>query len=103
MKRAELWDAINDYCVACGGTPSSDVYGNTRRQQAVVDIERVVTQLENAKCEQLKDVLRRILPMAEAWFRREFDGLCDHEPGECHCDREAHARTDINIAISMLK
>jgi len=25
-----------------------------------------------------------------------------HEPGECTCDMEAHARTDINIALAAL-
>jgi len=55
-----------------------------------------------SQCEQLQDALRRVLPMAEAWFRREFDFLCDHEPGECTCDQEAHARTDINIALAAL-
>lgn len=59
-------------------------------------------QIGVAQCAQVQDALRRVLPMAEAWFRREFDGLCDHEPGECHCDREAHARTDINIALAAL-
>jgi len=51
---------------------------------------------------QLQDALRRVLPMAEAWFRREFDGLCDHEPGECTCGHEAHARTDLDFAIDAL-
>lgn len=37
-----LWDAINDYATACGGDPSSYVYGNTTRQRAVAAVNRVV-------------------------------------------------------------
>jgi hypothetical protein len=73
-------------------------------QAALAERDRAMAaaQLGVAQCAQVQDALRRVLPMAEAWFRREFDGLCDHEPGECHCDREAHARTDINIALAAL-
>lgn len=66
------------------------------------DLMMTAAQIGVAQCAQVQDALRRVLPMAEAWFRREFDGLCHHEPGECHCDREAHARTDINIALAAL-
>ena len=72
------------------------------RQLQAVTAERDAAQIGVAQCAQVQDALRRVLPMSEAWFRREFDGLCDHEPGECHCDREAHARTDINIALAAL-
>lgn len=40
--RALLWDAINQYVEACGGHPHYLVYGNTRRQRAVVDVEALV-------------------------------------------------------------
>lgn len=43
-----LWDAINQYVKACGGDPSSKTcYGNLLRQQAVVDIEKIVQQFTN--------------------------------------------------------
>lgn len=68
---------------------------NTVEEMTVEEIAEVIMQSQNA--------LRRVLPMAEAWFRREFpDGFCDHESGECHCDREARARADINIARAAL-
>lgn len=38
----ELWDAINRYAVECGGDPSTNIYGATRRQAAVAEIVRVV-------------------------------------------------------------
>lgn len=66
------------------------------------DQAMTAAQIGVAQCAQVQDALRRVLPMAEAWFRHEFDGLCDHEPGKCACDREAHARTDINIALVAL-
>lgn len=40
--RAQLWDAINDYAIACGGTPGTLIYGNVKRQQAVAEIEALV-------------------------------------------------------------
>ena len=39
-----LWDAINQYAESCGGEPHTLVYGNTRRQQLVVEIMRLVYQ-----------------------------------------------------------
>lgn len=42
--RALLWDAINQYVEACGGEPHRLVYGNTRRQRCVVEIEKLVHQ-----------------------------------------------------------
>lgn len=41
--QVDLWDAINEYVVACGGRPDARVYGNSRRQLAVVEVERVVS------------------------------------------------------------
>jgi hypothetical protein len=40
--RAQLWDAINEYAEACGATPGARIYGNTKRQRAVVEIEALV-------------------------------------------------------------
>ncbi|MDP3767539.1 MAG: hypothetical protein Q8S13_05955, partial [Dehalococcoidia bacterium] len=42
--RVALWDAINRYVQACGGDPSSHVYGNTPRQHAVAEVEASVTR-----------------------------------------------------------
>jgi hypothetical protein len=39
--RTLLWDAINRYMEPCGGTHAR-VYGNTRRQRAVAEIENIV-------------------------------------------------------------
>lgn len=39
--RAKLWAAINEYAASCHGDPSKYVYGNTRRQKAVVDVEAI--------------------------------------------------------------
>lgn len=44
VDRVALWDAINAYAVACGGSPDKHVYGNTSRMRAVSSIERLVEQ-----------------------------------------------------------
>lgn len=41
-RRVSLWDAINRYAAACGGDPSRRVQGNTARQTAVAEVERIV-------------------------------------------------------------
>lgn len=43
--RAQLWDAINEYAEACGATPGARIYGNTKRQRAVAEIEALVYPL----------------------------------------------------------
>ena len=43
VDRVALWDAINEYVVACGGDPSKHVYGNTRRMDAVCRVENAVS------------------------------------------------------------
>lgn len=40
-----FWDAINAYAATCGGDPGKHVYGNTRRQRAVVAVEQAVRDL----------------------------------------------------------
>lgn len=50
--RAQLWDAINEYAEACGGTPGERIYGNTKRQRTVSEIEALVYPL-NAEREKL--------------------------------------------------
>ena len=39
--RAKLWAAINEYAESCHGEPGKHVYGNTRRQDAVVKVEAI--------------------------------------------------------------
>lgn len=40
--KVKLWDAINEYAKACGGSPDRCVYGNTVRQGAVTVIESAI-------------------------------------------------------------
>lgn len=42
VDRVELWNAIHEYVIACGGDPSKHVYGNARRMNAVVRVENAV-------------------------------------------------------------
>jgi len=42
--KTALWDAIHRYVRSCGGDPGKPVYGNTPRQMAVTDIERLIEQ-----------------------------------------------------------
>ncbi len=46
-----LWDAINRYVVTCGGAPDKHVYGNTSRQNAVVEVCNVVREAERVAAE----------------------------------------------------
>lgn len=67
--RVRLWDEINRYVVACGGDPSKHVYGNTPRQVAVAQVEKIVREVETAwandmrkitdECESLRASLAR--------------------------------------------
>jgi len=44
--RVKLWDAINEYVIACGGDPSSRVYGNTSRMNAVAKVESFIREMK---------------------------------------------------------
>jgi hypothetical protein len=50
-----LWDAINRYAISVGGDPSSHVYGNTSRMQAVADVGAVVARV--ASRQQIDDLV----------------------------------------------
>lgn len=45
--KVKLWDAINDYVIACGGDPSKRTV-STKRMNAVVEVERVVDEIAKA-------------------------------------------------------
>ncbi len=40
--KQQLWEAINKYAESCGGNPQNHIYGNTKRQIAVAEIEALV-------------------------------------------------------------
>lgn len=40
--RAQLWDAINEYAEACGGTPGATTLGNCKLVLAAAEIEALV-------------------------------------------------------------
>jgi len=70
-ERARLWDAINSYAVACGGTPAGYVHGNVRRQQAVVEIEEVLrAALEDARAHERERLARACDERASALATR---------------------------------
>lgn len=46
--QVKLWDAINDYVVACGGDPGSHVYGNIPRMNAVAEVSSCLAPLHSA-------------------------------------------------------
>lgn len=39
--KIKLWEFINEYVTTCGGRPSLDTYGNTRRMAAVNKVEGI--------------------------------------------------------------
>lgn len=61
MKNTDLWDAINRYCVACGGSPATRIYGNVERQRAVVAVEKVVCETTENAMRKVADAARELL------------------------------------------
>ena len=49
--KVQLWVAIQEYAVACGGDPGSHVYDAVARQRAVVDVGNAVRKLEDLAVE----------------------------------------------------
>jgi len=41
QSKIELWEAIHEYVVACGGDPTKHIYGNTNAMDAVIKIENI--------------------------------------------------------------
>lgn len=48
MSKTDLWRTINHYCVACGGSPATRIYGNVERQRAVVAVEKAILEMIEA-------------------------------------------------------
>ena len=61
MNKTDLWDAINHYCVACGGSPATRVCGNAERQRAVVAVEQVVCETTENAIRKIADAARELL------------------------------------------
>lgn len=51
----------------------------------------------------LEDILRRVLPLAERYYRVRFDSICECEDGECDCANEAEACNVIEMACDVLE
>lgn len=58
-ERVKLWDAVNEYVIACGGDPGKHVYGNTPRAAAVVGVENAVRAAERTAYERSAKLVRR--------------------------------------------
>jgi len=48
-EKVELWNAIHEYVIACGGNPDDTRYARRRREDAVVAVESVVERLAKGK------------------------------------------------------
>ena len=55
--RVALWDAINEYAASCGGDPSRNVYGNTRRHEAVVKVEAALAAQPAGDAEKIQQAI----------------------------------------------
>ena len=101
-ERARLWDAINDYAVACGGTPGAYVYGNARRQQAVADVEEalrggifVARADERGRCaRQCDEVASRFKAAADEEYEPCGEALLNGEFGAATCAESIRALSD---------
>ena len=105
MNKTDLWDAINHYCVACGGSPATRVYGNGERQRAVVSVEKAVCETTEAAMDALKVRLQRtqaalghVVEVLEALADRECSGHeGDDETGE-HFDDCMRCKVEAALA-----
>ncbi len=61
MNKTDLWDAINHYCVACGGSPATRIYGNVERQRAVVAVEKAICETTENAMQRVADAARELL------------------------------------------
>jgi hypothetical protein len=77
--RVALWDAINDYAVSCGGSPGEHVYGNTRRMDAVVEVERRVGEIESADLARVRSQRNRLREVMDQCLHEGGDALDMHE------------------------
>ena len=74
-----LWEAINRYVETCGGDPSGRVYGAISRQEAVVNVERAIDDIER-------------------WWRNAMRNVTESEGAVlercscCGCPPSSHAR-----------
>ena len=51
QEKFELWNAIHEYVIACGGNPDDTRYARRRREDAVVAVESVVERLAKGKAQ----------------------------------------------------
>jgi hypothetical protein len=61
MNKIDLWSAINHYCVACGGSPATRIYGNVERQRAVVAVEKAICAMTENAMRMVADAARDLL------------------------------------------
>ena len=60
-------------------------------------VVETMTDEEKARADELRDVVRDLLPMATAWRDRNWDFTCDHGE-DCSCDEEAQATAILDRA-----
>jgi len=78
-QRVHLWDEINRYVVACGGDPSKHVYGNTLRQVAVSQVEKIVREVEATWANDMRKVAEADVCGAQCDFESECLLLKGHD------------------------
>lgn len=54
LAHVTMWDAINEYVIACGGDPSKRAHGNIPRMNAVASVDRIVLSAFRALVEAIE-------------------------------------------------
>ena len=106
---ANLWNAINEYTIACGGEPAKLVYANAKRQGAVARIEAVMSTILRERkpprddgpgytFADLKAALDKLTPEQLAypalWFGDEKGGRIHH----LHVETQDHINPSGDMA-----
>ena len=59
MERVNIWEAINEYAVTCGGDPSINAYGNTPRMAAASRVEGALLRIKLDTLQKAENICMR--------------------------------------------
>jgi len=78
VNNTDLWNAINSYVVACGGSPAPRVYGHRARQITKAEIEKRLDEITDSATKEISEAARALLEASgemddgkHLWLRRD--------------------------------